>query len=99
MSAGGLQPVRNRARTDGSPTVMAAAALKLVSIIGFCLMVASCRYRQSAQTDAGELTPAHEGARQSVGDDQKAIAEAWKEEDRMVSEHLDSCGWINREAR
>jgi|CZKI01.1.fsa_nt_gi mono/diheme cytochrome c family protein len=98
MSAGGIQPAHNRAIKDRSPRVMAAAALNLVSIVGFCLMVTSCSYRQSDQADAGELTPAPEGAQQGGGDDQKGIAEAWKEEDRIVHEHLDSSGWINREA-
>lgn len=98
MSAGGTQPARNRAKTDASPRVLAVAALKLASIAGFCLMVASCGYRQSDPSDAGDATPAPNGVRQGDGDNQKEIAEAWKEEDRMVHEHLDSSGWINREA-
>jgi mono/diheme cytochrome c family protein len=70
----------------------AAAAIQRLSFVGLCLLAASCSHHQGDPANMGGSTLSGDG------DDREEIAEAWKQEDRMVHEHLDSSGWINREA-
>ena len=93
MSADGLQPARDRRKTDASS--MAGSVVKSASIAGLCLIVASCSYRHGERTDAGGLDTATTASIQGDGEDRKEIEKAWEEEDRMVHEHLDAPGWID----
>jgi hypothetical protein len=98
MSADGPQPARDGENTNCCSRVTAVAGLNFVSVVGFCLIVASCSYHHGDEARVGKSAPAPDGDLQGDADDQRGIDNAWKEEDRKVREHLYSSGWIDRAA-
>ena len=98
MSPDWLQSAPGGEETHVSPSAVALTAFRLVSIVGFCLIVAACTDRHRGQNAARDPTLAPKGSSQNEVDDGAAIEEAWKEQDRIVREHLDGYGWIDRAA-
>ena len=85
-------------KTDASPGLMALMAFGLVSIVGLCLLVAAGVYRHRDRSEVIESTLAPDGRFQNGVDERTGIEQAWKEQDRMVHEHLDGYGWVDRAA-
>ncbi len=98
MNADGPLPVPNHEKSHASPGAMVVAGFRLVAIVGFCLILVGCGYRNRDRNGAGDSTLAPNGSSQNEVDDGAAIEQAWKEQDRMVREHLDGYGWIDRAA-
>jgi len=98
MNPDGPLSVPDSEKTHASPSAMALIAFGLVLMVGFCLTVAACSDRHRDQNTARDSTLAPNGSSQNEIDDGSAIEEAWKEQERIVREHLDGYGWINRAA-
>jgi mono/diheme cytochrome c family protein len=77
---------------------MALAAFGMVSIVGFCLFAAACDRRPGDRGEAANSAPAQDGRGLNEVDERAGIAQAWKEQDQMVHEHLDGYGWVDRAA-
>ena len=98
MNTDAPRPAPGCEKTDASPGLMALMAFGLVLIVGLCLLAAAGVYRHRARGDAVESTLAPDGRFQNGVDERTGIEQAWKEQDRMVHEHLDGYGWVDRAA-
>jgi hypothetical protein len=98
MKADAPRPAAGNEKTDASPGVMALLAFCLVAMIGLGLGVAGLVYRHHDRSEAVESTLAANGRFQNGADERTGIALAWQEQDRLVHEHLDGYGWVDRSA-
>jgi hypothetical protein len=90
------EPVIDAEKSDASPGVMALLAFSLVAIVGLCLMVGALVYRQRAGSGTIDSSLPVDGRFQYGVDEQTGIARDWPEQDRLVHEHLDTYGWVDR---
>jgi hypothetical protein len=98
MNADAPPPAPAFEKTDASPRVVATTAFALVLIVGFCLVVAAWVYHHPYRSEATVLTLAPNGRFQNGAGELTGIEQAWQEQDRMVREHLDTYGWVDRVA-
>lgn len=85
-------------KTDASPRVVAATACALVLIVGFCLILAAWVYHHPDRSEGDVLTLAPSGRFQNGAGELTGIELAWRQQDRVVHEHLDTYGWVDRAA-
>ncbi|MEO6992440.1 MAG: cytochrome c [Lacunisphaera sp.] len=82
-------PLTVRARTGA----VLLNGFNLAAIAALCLMATACGHREHDAADAaGPMLAASEREQQA------GIAQAWKQQDRVVHEHLNSYGWVDRGA-
>jgi hypothetical protein len=96
MNPDAPRPAPGYETTDASPRVAAITAVGLVVIIGLCLAVAAWLYRHRSRSEDVESTLAPDGRFQNGPNEQTRIEQAWVKQDRLVHEHLDSYGWVDR---
>ena len=92
------RPAPDFEKTDASPRVVAATAGALVLIIGFCLILAAWVYHHPDRSEEAVATLAPNGRFQNGAGELTGIELAWREQDRVVHEHLDTYGWVDRAA-
>jgi mono/diheme cytochrome c family protein len=61
-------------------------------------MLTACGQRVDDRSEAAEPTFATKGGPGEGADEQPKIEQIWKEQDRIVHEHLDGYGWVDRVA-
>jgi hypothetical protein len=98
MNADGPRPAALSERTDASPRAVAFVGFSLVAIVGFCLAVAAWVYHYDDRSRAVVLGLAPNGGFQNGAHEQTEIERIWKAQDRIVHEHLDGYGWVDRSA-
>ena len=96
MNAEAPGPATDFEKTDASPRVVAATACALVLIVGFCLVVSVWVYHHHDRSDEAVATLAANGRFQNGAGEVTSIELAWREQDRVVHEHLDTYGWVDR---
>jgi hypothetical protein len=85
-------------KTDASPRVVAATAGALALIVGLCLGLAAWVYHHPEWDEGAVSTLAPDGRFQNGAGELTGIEQAWREQDRVVQEHLDTYGWVDRAA-
>jgi len=98
MNPGAPPPAPDVEKTDAAPCVVAMTAFALILIVGFCLVVAAWAYHHLYRSEATVSTLAPNGLFQNGAGELTVIEQAWQEQDRMVREHLETYGWIDRAA-
>jgi hypothetical protein len=98
MSADEQLPAPESDKTDAAPHAVALIALGLVLIIAFCLSVAAWFYHHRDRGADLASTLAPDGRFQHGPDERTGIEQAWREQDRLVHEHLDTYGWTDHAA-
>jgi mono/diheme cytochrome c family protein len=98
MKPDGPRSALDRKATHASLCPIALTALRLVPIVGICLILAACGYSSRDRNGAGDSPSAAARGSPSAVDDRTKIEQAWKDQDRMVHQRLDGYGWINRAA-
>lgn len=80
------------ARDASTPQVVTGAAV-LFALIGFSLIVAAFVYRSDS------ILPIRNDAKTSFthgSENESTIVRDWREQDKLVRDHLESYGWVDR---
>jgi hypothetical protein len=94
MSSAAQLPPADYERTDGSPRGILFTGAGLAAGIGAVLLVSALMYRAAPPPRfAAADTLFQHGVRART-----TIARDWAEQDRLVHEHLETYGWIDRSA-
>jgi hypothetical protein len=91
-------PVSDHEPTDAAPRAIALLGFSLVAIVGVCLLAAAWIYDHRVRDGSHASTLAPNGRFQNGADETTGIAQAWREQDQRVHEHLDGYGWVDRAA-
>ena len=89
----------NRGRCMMVPDLQATkgrSGYGLVLLVAACLLLAACS--QHARDGAAAGSAAAKDDTQNGVTDRTAIKQSWRAQDRLVHEHLDGYGWVNRAA-
>ena len=96
MNVDRLLMVPGQKEANASPCAIVPTVFSLIAIVASCLLLTACDQRARDRSEAAETTSAAKGGPENGVDERTRIEQAWKEQDRIVHEHLDGYGWVDR---